>query len=80
MSQPPNALSYVGEVIHTFFNSSRLNKSRQYFKMVDKKNNMTFNIREQFKTFQSLQEKISSNEMEMDKMSTRTFWEPNGKK
>ena len=48
--------------------------------MVDKKNNMTFNIREQFKTFQSLQEKISSNEMEMDKMSTRTFWEPNGKK
>ena len=32
--------------------------------MVDEKNNVTFNISEQFKTFQSLQEKISSNEME----------------
>ena len=32
--------------------------------MVDEKNNKTFNISEQFKTFQSLQEKISSNEME----------------
>ena len=32
--------------------------------MVDEKNNVTFNISEQFKTFQSLQENISSNEME----------------
>ena len=32
--------------------------------MVDGKNNLIFNIIEQFKTFQSLQEKISSNEME----------------
>ena len=42
----PNALSCVGQVTHTFFNISRLNKSRQYFKMVDEKNNVTFNISE----------------------------------
>ena len=60
MYQPPNTLSYVG----AFFNISRLNKSRQYFKMVDEKNNVTFNISEQFNTSQSLQEKVSSNEME----------------
>ena len=64
MYQPPNALSCVGEVTGAFFNTSRLNKSRQYFKMVDEKNNVTFNIDGQFKSFQSLQRKISSNEME----------------
>ena len=32
--------------------------------MVDEKNNVTFNISEQFNTFQSLQEEVSSNEME----------------
>ena len=32
--------------------------------MVDEKNNVTFNISEKFKIFQSVQEKISSNEME----------------
>ena len=64
MYQPPNALSCVGEVTRTFFNISRLNKPRQYFKMVEEKNNVTFNISEQYKTFQSLQEKTSSNEME----------------
>ena len=63
MYQPPNASSCVGEVTGAFFNTSRLNKSRQYFRMVEEKNNETFNIDEQFKTFQSLQEKISSNEM-----------------
>ena len=52
----------MGEVTRTFFNISRINKFRQYFG--DEKNNVTFNISEQFKTFQSLQEKISSNEME----------------
>ena len=31
--------------------------------MVDEKNNVTFNISEQFKAFPSLQEKISSNQM-----------------
>ena len=64
MYQPPNALSCVGEVTGTFFNTSRLIKSRQYFKMVDEKKNVIFNITEQFNTFQSLQEKISPNEME----------------
>ena len=64
MHQPLNALSLVGEVTCAVFNISRLNKSRQYFKIVDEKNNVTFNISEQFKSFQSLQEKISSNEME----------------
>ena len=54
----------MGEVTCAVFNISRLNKSRQYFKIVDEKNNVTFNISEQFKSFQSLQEKISSNEME----------------
>ena len=51
----------MGEVTRAFFNISRLNKFRQ---CGDEKNNVTFNISEQFKTFQSLQEKISSNEME----------------
>ena len=64
MYQPTNALSCVGEVTRPFFNIYRLNKSCQYFKMVDEKNNVTFNISEQFNTFQSLQEKVSSNEME----------------
>ena len=32
--------------------------------MVDEKNNVTFNISGKFKIFQSMQEKISSNEME----------------
>ena len=32
--------------------------------MVGEENNVTFNIIEQFKSFQSLQEKISSNEMD----------------
>ena len=62
--QTPNALSCVGEVNHAFFNISRLNKSCQYFKMIDKKNNVTFNVSEQHKTFQSLQGKTSSNEIE----------------
>ena len=39
---------------------SRLNKSRQYSKMVDEKNNVTFHISEQFKSFQSFGERISS--------------------
>ena len=52
----------MGEVTRAFFNISRINKFRQYFG--DEKNNVTFNISEQFKTFQSLQEKVSSNEME----------------
>ena len=56
MYQPPNA--WVG-VTHTFFNVSRLDKSCQYFKIVNEKNNMTFHISEQFMNFQSLQEKIS---------------------
>ena len=64
MYQPPNALSCVGEVTGAFFNTSRLIKSRQYFKMVGEKKNVTFNISEQFNTFQSLQEKISPNETE----------------
>ena len=64
MYQPPNVLSCMREVTRAFFNIFRLNKSCQYFKMVDEKNNVTFNISEQFKTFQSLQENISSNEME----------------
>ena len=58
MYQPPNALSCVGEVSHAFFNISRLNKSRQYFKMVDEKNNVTFNISEQFKTFRLCKKKF----------------------
>ena len=62
MYQPPNA--WVGEVTHAFFNIFRLNKSRQCFKMVDEKNNVTFHISEQLKSFQSLQEKISSYETE----------------
>ena len=33
--------------------------------MVDEKNNVTFHISEQFKSFQSLQEKISSYETEI---------------
>ena len=57
MYQPPNA--WVGEVTRTFFNVSRLDKSCQYFKIVNEKNNMTFHISEQFKNFQSLKEKIS---------------------
>ena len=64
MNQPPNALSYVRKVTLAFLNIPRLNKSHQYFKMIDEKNNGTFNISEQYKTFQSLQEKTSSNEME----------------
>ena len=59
----PNTLSCVGEVTGAFFNTSKLIRSRQYFKIVNGKNNVTFNRSEQFKTFQSLQEKISSNEM-----------------
>ena len=62
MYQPPKR--WLGEVTRAFFNISRLNKSRQYFKMVDEKNNVTFHISEQFKSFQSLQEKISSYETE----------------
>ena len=62
MYQPPNAC--VGEVTHAFFNISRLNKSHQYFKMVNEKNIVTFCISEQVKSFQSLQEKISSYETE----------------
>ena len=64
MYQPPNSLSWVGEVTGAFFKISRLKQSDQYFKMVGEKNNVTFNIIEQFKSFQSLQEKISSNEMD----------------
>ena len=44
MYQPPNALSCVGEATRPFFNIYRLNKFRLYFKMVDEKNNVTFNI------------------------------------
>ena len=55
MYQTPNA--WVGEVTRAFFNISRLNKSRQYFKMVDEKNNVTFHISDQFKGFQSLEKK-----------------------
>ena len=62
MYQTPNA--WVGEVTLAFFNIFGQNKSRQYFKMVDEKNNVTFHISEQFKIFQSLQEKISSYETE----------------
>ena len=62
MYQPPNA--WVGEVTCAFFNIHRLNKLRQYFKIVDEKNNVTFHISEQFKSFQSLQEKISSYQTE----------------
>ena len=62
MYQPPNA--WAGEVTRAFFNISRLIKPRQYFKMVDEKNNMTFHISEKLKSFQSLQEKISSYETE----------------
>ena len=62
MYKPPNA--WVGKVTRAFFNISRLNKSHQYFKMVDQMNNVTFHISEQFKSFQSLQEKISSYETE----------------
>ena len=62
MYQPPNA--WVGEVTCAFFNIYRLNKLRQYFKIVDEKNNVTFHISEQFKSFQSLQEKISSYQTE----------------
>ena len=61
--KPPNAYGWV-KVTRAFFNISRLNKSRQYFKMVDEKNNVTFHVSEQFKSFQSLQEKISSYETE----------------
>ena len=57
-------LTHRLEVTCAFFNISRLNKSCQYFKMVDKKNNITFHISEQFQSFQSLQEKISSYETE----------------
>ena len=64
MYQPPNTLSCVGEVTCAFFTISRLNKSCQYLKMVDEKNNVTFDIGEQHKTFQPLQEKTLSNEME----------------
>ena len=60
----PNTISCVGEVTGAFFNTSRLIKSHQYFKMANEKKNVTFNRSEQFKTFQSLQEKNSSNEME----------------
>ena len=62
MYQTPNA--WVGEVTRAFFNISRLNKSRQYFKMVDEKNNVTFHISDQFKGFQSLEKKKSSYETE----------------
>ena len=62
MYQPPN--SRVGEVTRAFFSISRLTKSRQYFKMVGEKNNVTFHVSEQFKSFQFLQEKISSYETE----------------
>ena len=58
MYQLPNAS--LGEVTRSVFNISRLNKSRQYFKMVDEKNIVTFHISEQL----SLQEQISSYEME----------------
>ena len=54
MYQPPNTLSYVG----AFFNISRLNKSRQYFKMVEEKNNVIFSIREQFKIFSLCKKKF----------------------
>ena len=64
MFQPPKVLSCLGEVTGSFFNTSRRNKSSQYFETVDEKNNVTFNISEQFKTFQSLQEKMSLNRME----------------
>ena len=62
MHQPPN--EWVGEITRAFFNIFRPNKSLQYLKMVDEKNNVTFHITEQFKSFQSLQEKISSYETE----------------
>ena len=62
MYQTPNA--WVGEVTLAFFNIFGQNKSRQYFKMVDEKNNVTFYISEQFKSFQSLEKKISSYEKE----------------
>ena len=55
---PPD--TFVGLVTRSFFNSSRLNKSRQFFKMVDEKNNVTFHISKQL----SMQEKISSYGME----------------
>ena len=64
MYQPPNALSCVGEVTHALFTISRLNKSHHYLQMVNEKNNVTFDISEQHKTFQPLQDKTSSNEME----------------
>ena len=64
MYQPPNALSCVGEVTRAFFAISRINKSLQYLKMVNEKNNVTSDISEQHKTFQPLQEKTLLNEME----------------
>ena len=51
MHKPTN--TSLGEVTRSFFNISRLNKSHQYFKMVNEKNNVTFHISEQL----SLQEK-----------------------
>ena len=62
MYQTPNA--WVGEVTLAFFNIFGQNKSRQYFKMVDEKNNVTFHISDQFKGFQSLEKKKSSYETE----------------
>ena len=58
MYQPP--IASVREVTRSVFNISRLNKSHQYFKMIDEKNNVTFHISEQL----SMLEKISS-EMEI---------------
>ena len=51
-------LTHRLEVTCAFFNISRLNKSCQYFKMVDKKNNVTFHISEQLRVFSPCKKKF----------------------
>ena len=51
-------LTHRWEVTCAFFNISRLNKFCQYFKMVDKKNNVTFHISEQLRVFSPCKKKF----------------------